>query len=66
LNAVGLQRRGFSEDVIAEIKKAYRLLFRSELNVGQAVEQASRELKPFPEVKELIAFVETSGRGVTV
>jgi UDP-N-acetylglucosamine acyltransferase len=66
LNTVGLQRRGFSEDVIAEIKKAYRLLFRSELNVGQAVEQASRDLKPFPEVRELIAFVETSGRGVTV
>ncbi|HVT37429.1 MAG TPA: acyl-ACP--UDP-N-acetylglucosamine O-acyltransferase [Gemmatimonadaceae bacterium] len=66
LNAVGLQRRGFSDDVIAEIKKAYRLLFRSELNVGQAVEQAARDLKPFPEVKELIAFVETSGRGVTV
>jgi UDP-N-acetylglucosamine acyltransferase len=66
LNGVGLQRRGFSEDVIAEIKKAYRLLFRSELNVSQAVEQATRDLKPFPEVKELIAFVESSGRGVTV
>ena len=66
LNTVGLQRRGFSEDVISEIKKAYRLLFRSELNVRQAIEQASHDLKPYPEVKELIAFVETSGRGVTV
>lgn len=66
LNTVGLQRRGFGEDVIAEIKKAYRLLFRSELNVGQAIEQATRDLNPFPEVRELIEFVETSGRGVTV
>jgi UDP-N-acetylglucosamine acyltransferase len=66
LNSVGLQRRGFNDDVIAEIKKAYRLFFRSELNVSQAVEQATRDLKPFREVKELIAFVETSGRGVTV
>ena len=66
LNTVGLQRRGFSEDVISEIKKAYRLLFRSELNVRQAIEQASHDLKPYPEVNELIAFVETSGRGVTV
>ena len=66
LNSVGLQRRGFSEDVIAEIKKAYRLLFRSELNVSQAVEQATRELRPLQEVKDLIAFVEASGRGITV
>jgi UDP-N-acetylglucosamine acyltransferase len=66
LNTIGLQRRGFSEEVIAELKKAYRLFFRSELNVSQALEQAARELKPLDEVKALIAFVETSGRGVTV
>ena len=66
LNSIGLQRRGFSEEVIAELKKAYRMLFRSELNVSQALEQAHRELKPFDEVKALIEFVEASGRGVTV
>ena len=66
LNSVGLRRRGFSEEVIAELKRAYRLLFRSELNVSQALEQAAQELKPFEEVKALVAFVEASGRGVTV
>jgi UDP-N-acetylglucosamine acyltransferase len=66
LNSVGLQRRGFSEEVIAELKKAYRLFFRSELNVSQALEQAVTDLKPYDEVKALIAFVEASGRGVTV
>jgi UDP-N-acetylglucosamine acyltransferase len=66
LNSVGLRRRGFAEDVVAELKKAYRLLFRSELNVTQAIEQATAELQQFPEVRDLIAFVETSGRGVTV
>jgi UDP-N-acetylglucosamine acyltransferase len=66
LNSVGLRRRGFSEEVVVELKKAYRLLFRSELNVSQALEQAVRELKPFDEVKAMIEFVETSGRGVTV
>jgi UDP-N-acetylglucosamine acyltransferase len=66
LNSVGLQRRGFSEEVIAELKKAYRLLFRSELNVSQALEQAGRDLKPYDEVRAMIAFVENSGRGVTV
>lgn len=66
LNTIGLQRRGFSEEVVAELKKAYRLFFRSELNVSQALEHAATELKPYPEVKVLIDFVETSGRGVTV
>ena len=66
LNSVGLRRRGFSEEVVVELKKAYRLLFRSELNVSQALEQAVRELKPFDEVKAMIEIVETSGRGVTV
>ncbi len=66
LNTVGLQRRGFSDEVIVELKKAYRLFFRSELNVSQALERAAAELKPFDEVKSLISFVETSGRGVTV
>jgi UDP-N-acetylglucosamine acyltransferase len=66
LNTIGLQRRGFSEEVISELKKAYRLFFRSELNVSQALEQAASDLKPFDEVKALIEFVEASGRGVTV
>jgi UDP-N-acetylglucosamine acyltransferase len=66
LNTVGLQRRGFSEEVVAELKKAYRLFFRSELNLSQALEQAARELKPFDEVKALMEFVENSGRGVAV
>jgi UDP-N-acetylglucosamine acyltransferase len=66
LNSVGLQRRGFEADVLAELKKAYRLFFNSTLNVSQALEQAQAELKPFQEVTELIDFVEASGRGVTV
>jgi UDP-N-acetylglucosamine acyltransferase len=64
LNSVGLQRSGFPEEVVSELKKAYRLFFRSEVNVGQALERAAQELKPFPEVQAFIAFVEESGRGI--
>jgi UDP-N-acetylglucosamine acyltransferase len=66
LNSVGLQRNNFPEDVVRELKRAYRLFFRSELNVSQAKERAASELKPFPEVQELLRFVEESGRGVVV
>jgi UDP-N-acetylglucosamine acyltransferase len=66
LNSVGLQRNNFPEDVIRELKRAYRIFFRSELNVTQAKERASAELQPYPEVLELLRFVEDSGRGVVV
>jgi UDP-N-acetylglucosamine acyltransferase len=66
LNSVGLQRNNFPEEVVRELKRAYRLFFRSELNVTQAKERAATELKPFPEVQELLRFVEESGRGVVV
>jgi UDP-N-acetylglucosamine acyltransferase len=66
LNTVGLQRSGMDEDTIRELKRAYRLFFRSDLNVSQAIERAHTELELFPEVKELIRFVEASERGVVI
>ncbi|MBV9879691.1 MAG: acyl-ACP--UDP-N-acetylglucosamine O-acyltransferase [Gemmatirosa sp.] len=65
LNSVGLQRSGFSDETIRELKRAYRLLFRSDLNVSQAMERGRAELDlDVPEVKQLLEFTETSGRGV--
>jgi UDP-N-acetylglucosamine acyltransferase len=66
LNTVGLQRSGMDEDTIRELKRAYRLFFRSDLNVSQAIDRAQTELELFPEVKELIRFVEASERGVVI
>ena len=66
LNSVGLQRRGFPEPVVSELKRAYRLFFRSDVNISQAMERAATELKDFPEVKAFIAFVEASGRGIVI
>ena len=64
LNSVGLQRSGFSDEVVRELKRAYRLFFRSELNVSQAMERARSELQPLPEVQHFLAFFEESQRGV--
>lgn len=63
LNSIGLQRSGFKEEVVAELKKAYRLFFRSDLNISQAMERVG-ELQPYPEVQAFVAFVEESGRGI--
>ena len=66
LNTVGLQRGGMDEATIRELKRAYRLLFRSDLNVSQAMERVQNELEPLPEVLELVRFVEASERGVVI
>jgi UDP-N-acetylglucosamine acyltransferase len=66
LNSVGLQRNNFPDEVIRELKRAYRLFFRSELNVSQALDKARAELHPYPEVEALIRFVDESGRGVVI
>jgi len=64
LNSVGLQRANFEPAVLRELKRAYRLFFRSELNVSQAMERANAELEMFPEVRHFLSFVDGSGRGV--
>jgi UDP-N-acetylglucosamine acyltransferase len=66
LNSIGLRRNNFDERVIRELKRAYRLFFRSELNVSQALERARAELASYPEVAHFLSFVETSQRGVVM
>jgi UDP-N-acetylglucosamine acyltransferase len=66
LNSVGLRRHGFDETVLRELKRAYRLFFRSELNVSQALERARGELQMLPDVEHFLAFVESSQRGVAM
>ncbi len=66
LNSVGLQRHGFDAAVMRELKRAYRLFFRSELNVSQARERAEQELELFPEVRHFLSFVDNSDRGLVM
>lgn len=64
LNAIGMDRRGIPAEVRLELKRAYRILYRSQLNVTQALDRILRELKPYPEVHELVEFVRSSERGI--
>ena len=44
INREGLRRRGFSADAIAELRRAYKTLYRS----GLSLEEAQRELESAP------------------
>jgi UDP-N-acetylglucosamine acyltransferase len=66
LNRIGLQRSGMSPESLAALTTAYRLFYRSRLNIGQALERARAELTAVPEVETFLAFIESSEKGVAV
>lgn len=66
LNSVGLQRAGFSAEAKLALKRAYRLLFNSDLTVNQGIARARAELPAAPEVETFLHFIEASQRGVLV
>lgn len=65
LNTVGLSRHGFSEDQIARVKDAYRILFRSKLGLNEAISKLRAEHGGHVEIDELLQFVAGSTRGLT-
>ena len=64
LNAVGLERRGFSRERIQKLHHAYRVLLASKLNTSQALEKLKGEANGGEDVEMLIHFIESSERGV--
>ncbi len=65
LNLVGLKRHEFSPEVLKQLKKAYRIIFRIGLTLNEAIERASAEVEPIAEVKTFIGFIKSSERGIT-
>jgi UDP-N-acetylglucosamine acyltransferase len=65
LNTVGMQRAGMSEEQVGRVKQAYKVLFRSNLGLAEALAQLEGELGTHPEVAHFAAFVRGSQRGIT-
>lgn len=63
INAVGLRRIGITAESRLALHKAVKLLFKSQLNLSHAIETVRREVKPTPEVEEMIAFLERLFQG---
>ncbi len=65
VNSVGLRRRGFSNATINSIKHAYRIIYRSKLNVTQAITQIKDEMEMTDEIQTIVNFIENdSDRGI--
>lgn len=64
VNLIGLKRRGFSEDVLRRLRKAYRAVYKSSRNIGDAVEEIAAWEETGPEVDLFVNFVRDSERGI--
>jgi UDP-N-acetylglucosamine acyltransferase len=65
LNAVGMQRAGMTEEQIGRVKQAYKILFRSNLGLAEALAQLEQDLGAHAEIAHLVRFLRASQRGIT-
>jgi UDP-N-acetylglucosamine acyltransferase len=64
INTEGLQRRGFSAEALAALKRAYRTLYRSGLTLDEAKEALVPQAEAAPELRTLLEFIAVPGRGI--
>jgi UDP-N-acetylglucosamine acyltransferase len=62
VNSVGLQRRGFTPEQILNIRRAYRLLYRSGLKLKVALEELDKVAATQPEIGPFVEFIKLSSR----
>ncbi len=64
INFEGLKRRGFGKERIAVIKSAYRVLYKSDLKLDQAVTELEQMAKESDDVKMMVEFIQNSSRSI--
>jgi len=64
-NIIGLRRQGFSNERIRNIKEMFKIIFYTDLNTSQAVEQIQEQFSQSEDVDEIVNFIKSSQRGIT-
>jgi len=64
INVTGLERRGFSKEAIAALRRAFKILYRRSLTLEEALQQLAELAQEAPEVNLLIASVRASTKGI--
>ena len=64
VNSEGLKRRGFTEEQIRNIRRAYRLLYRSGLKLQTALEQLDKVAVMQAEIRPFVEFIKQSSRSI--
>ena len=64
VNSVGLKRRGFSDAQIRNVRRAYRVLYRSGLKLKEALEQLDQAAATQGEIQPFVDFIRASTRSI--
>jgi UDP-N-acetylglucosamine acyltransferase len=64
VNTVGLQRRGFTPEQILNIRRAYRVLYRSHLKLEEALQKLEEAAASQPEIRIFVDFIKRSSRSI--
>lgn len=64
LNSEGLKRRGFDKEVILNIKRAYKMIYRQGLTVDEAMIKIADLDGNMPELNLFTDFIKNSSRGI--
>lgn len=65
INKVGMERNGVSEEAQKALRQAYKILFREQLTIPNALARIEKKLPSLPEIMHLIEFIRTSERGIS-
>jgi UDP-N-acetylglucosamine acyltransferase len=64
VNVVGLERRGFTDEQLLNIRRAYRVLYRSGLKLKEALEELDKAAETQAEIRPFVDFIKLSSRSI--
>lgn len=64
INSVGLRRRNFTDEQIADIQEIYRYVYQKGLNIQTALSEIEEQIRPSLERDEILSFIRNSERGI--
>lgn len=64
INAEGLKRRGYTSEQIQQVRRAYRVLYRSGLSLEDARSKLKEMAENSPEIAPLVDFIQSSERSI--
>ncbi len=64
INSVGLEREGCPAEVIRQIRKAYKLLYKSNMKLEDAIEEIEDLAGDYTEISSMVSFLRNVTRGI--
>lgn len=64
VNSVGMQRRGFTGEVVNEVLEIYRHIYNKGLNITQALDYLDKNLRDSEEKNSIVTFIKGSKKGI--